>query len=426
MKFEKYYETSGVCTDTRSIEKDCLFICLKGENFNGNTFARQALEKGAKYVIVDEDGYADNQNIFQVENTLLYLQELANFHRKQFNIPIIGITGSNGKTSTKELINAVLSEKYTVLATKGNLNNHIGVPLTILNITDHHEIAIIEMGANKFGDIAELAAIALPTHGIVTNIGKAHLEGFINFEGVLKTKKELYDSVSASEGLIVYNIDDPILRDALPNDIELFSYGTTKNASVQGKLIQLTPFIEMSWSIEEYTSPNLNMKMIGEYNFYNYLAAISFGILFDLTFEEINKGITFYEPTNNRSQIVQTSKNTLILDCYNANPSSMKSALESFAKINQANKLFIIGDMLELGKESTLEHNRIITLIETLDLTGYTVGSIFKQTNSKNCIQQFENTTEAKQFFQNNTTENSLILFKGSRGIGLEILQNDF
>lgn len=426
MKFEKYYETSGVCTDTRSIERDCLFICLKGENFNGNTFAKEALKQGAKYVIVDEEGYADNNKVFKVNNALLYLQDLANFHRKQFDIPVIGITGSNGKTSTKELINAVLSEKYNVLATKGNLNNHIGVPLTLLKITASHEIAIIEMGANKFGDIAELAAIAVPTHGIITNIGKAHLEGFINFEGVLKTKKELYDSVASCEGLIVYNFDDPILKDALPNDIELFSYGTSKNASVQGKLIQLSPFIEMNWSIEDYTSPDLKMKMIGEYNFYNYLAAISFGILFDLTFEEINKGITSYEPTNNRSQIVKTAQNTLILDCYNANPSSMKSALESFAKINQPNKLFIIGDMLELGEESALEHDRIITLIESLNITGYTVGPLFKQTKSLNCKEQFENTAEAQQYFNTHSIENSFILFKGSRGIGLEILQNYF
>jgi UDP-N-acetylmuramoyl-tripeptide--D-alanyl-D-alanine ligase len=421
--FELFYETSGVCTDTRKIEKDCLFICLKGDNFNGNTFANAALNAGAKYVIVDELEFCNSSNIFLVENSLHFLQKLANYHRKKFNIPVIGITGSNGKTSSKELINAVLSEKYTVLATIGNLNNHIGVPLTLLRMNDQHQIAIIEMGANRFKDIEELCNIAEPTHGIITNIGKAHLEGFGGFEGVLKTKRELYESVDQHQGTIIFNADDETLKKNLPKSTKTISYGTGESSDIHGELIGLTPFVELKWRSINYSSPILQTKMVGKYNFYNYLAAICFGVLFNVPENDINHAICNYTPENNRSQIKRTSKNTLILDCYNANPSSMRSALESFAMIDHSHKIFIIGDMLELGEQAQIEHRNILELTESLNLNGYTVGPIFNSEKSSSLIDQFGSKAEAVEFFKMHEITDALILLKGSRGIGLEALE---
>ncbi len=418
--FELFYATSGIATDTRNIEKDSLFICLKGDNFNGNKFADQALEKGAKYVIVDEIEYKTKENIFFVDNSLEFLQKLANHHRNKFNIPVIGITGSNGKTSSKELINAVLQKKFNVLATIGNLNNHIGVPLTLLRLNKSHEIAIIEMGANKFKDIEELCNIAEPNYGIITNIGKAHLEGFINFEGVLKTKKELYDSILKKNGTIILNSDDEVLLKNAP-DVTKIMYGTSDKATIQGELINLSPFVEMKWKTENYSSELISTKMIGKYNFYNFLAAISFGIAFNIEPVKINEAISEYTPDNKRSQIKKTEKNTLILDCYNANPSSMTNALESFSQINQSNKLAIIGDMLELGEESIIEHENILKLSKTLNINVITVGPIFDSINT-NTI-KFKNTSNALEYFKTNPINENLILLKGSRGIGLERLE---
>jgi len=424
MDFELLYNTSGVCTDTRNITKDCLFICLKGENFNGNTFAKSALDQGAKYVVADDKEFATDNRIFLVSDSLTYLQDLAANHRSKFSIPVIGITGSNGKTSTKELINAVLSQKFNVLSTIGNLNNHIGVPLTLLRLTQEHQIAIIEMGANKFGDIAELSAIVSPTYGIITNVGKAHLEGFLNFEGVLKTKRELYDSVVESNGKIIFNQDDETLINALPKGINTKSYGTTDKAEIIGKLENLTPFIEMSWKTKEFQSAVLSTAMIGQYNFYNFLAAITFGIEFGLTPAEINLGITSYVPNNNRSQVKNTLKNQLILDCYNANPSSLKSAIDSFALISHPSKFLMIGDMLELGEEAALEHKTILYQIAELGLKAFTIGPIFNEISPTiGILKQFSNTAEAKSYFDQNPFSDSLILLKGSRGIGLEVLE---
>ncbi len=418
--FELFYETKGISTDTRNIDKDSLFICLKGDNFNGNKFAEQALENGAKYVIVDEIEYKTKPTIFLVENSLEFLQKLANYHRNKFNIPIIGITGSNGKTSSKELINAVLVKKYNVLSTIGNLNNHIGVPLTLLRLNKSHEIAIIEMGANKFKDIEELCTIAEPNYGIITNIGKAHLEGFINFEGVLKTKKELYDCIFKKKGSIIINSDDEVLLKNAP-DVSKIMYGTTDKATIQGELINLSPFVEMKWKTENYASDLISTKMIGKYNFYNFLAAISFGITFGIEPGKINEAISEYTPDNKRSQIKKTEKNTLILDCYNANPSSMTNALESFSQINQSNKLAIIGDMLELGEESIKEHENILKLTKELNINVITVGPIFESINKDPF--KFLNTSMAQEYFKTNPINENLILLKGSRGIGLERLE---
>lgn len=421
--YRYFIDSSGVCTDSRNIHKDCFFVAIKGPVFNGNTFARQAIEKGAKYAIVDEREFErPDENIFYVDNGLEFLQQLANHHRRQFDIPVIGITGSNGKTSTKELIAAVLSEKYTVLATKGNLNNHIGVPLTLLQLKSEHEIAVVEMGANHFGDIKELCDIAEPTYGIITNVGKAHLEGFKNFEGVLQTKKELYKAVEYAEGLIVYNADDAVLKEQLPANTLLMSYGT-KDAEITGKLERLTPFAELFWSKTDYTSPLLKTRLVGEYNFYNFLAAIAFGSLFEVEADKINKAIEYYEPTNKRSQVAQTQKNTLILDCYNANPTSMRSALESFAQIEHPDKYFIIGDMLELGDESYTEHRAIIDLVEQLGLKGMTVGNEFSYFQSECVERDFYSTKELIEQLKQHPVKGKMILLKGSRGIGLEVLE---
>jgi UDP-N-acetylmuramoyl-tripeptide--D-alanyl-D-alanine ligase len=422
--FDLFEQTSGVSIDTRKIELNCLFICLKGENFDGNQFAEDALIKGAKYVISDNPIHANKENIFVVEDSLSFLQQLARHHRRKMSAKVIGITGSNGKTSSKELINCVLSKGFDVLATEGNLNNHIGVPLTLLRLKQHHHIAIIEMGANKFKDIEELCAIAEPNYGIITNIGKAHLEGFINFEGVLKTKTELYHAVSSVGGTIVYNADDEVLKNHLPQNVTLYAYGAAESASVQGNLIGLNPYVQFSWKSGNYSSRTVSTHMIGTYNFYNFLAAISFGKIFGLPEEIINSAIESYIPENNRSQVMKTANNTLILDCYNANPTSMKSALESFALIDSPNKLYIIGDMLELGAESLHEHRIILELAEQLNLQGITVGPIFKSLNSPILLHQFTTTLEAADFLMHEPQISAMILLKGSRGIGLEKLAN--
>lgn len=421
--FSPFYSSSGICTDTRSIKKDSLFICIKGENFDGNTFASKALENGAKHVVVDNAAYfSDQTNMTLVDNSVQYLQNLANYHRNKFDIPVIGITGSNGKTTSKELINAVLSKKYNVLATEGNLNNHLGVPFTLLRLTEDHDIAIIEMGANHFKDIEELCLIAEPNYGIITNIGKAHLEGFGSFEGVLKTKKELYESIEKNKGTIVVNGDDPILMGNLPQNIGAVSYGTN-NEFTNGELIALTPFVMMKWKNSDFESEVLETKMVGSYNFYNYLAAATFGCLFDVPRKDISDAIVSYQPNNKRSQVQKSEHNTLILDCYNANPSSMKTALESFAMMAPENKIFIIGDMRELGNDSLEEHAKILELVKKLEIKGYTVGEEFGKIQSSNVLKHFTDSIQIKTFLEQNPVEDHLIILKGSRGIKLEILE---
>ena len=413
-----FYKTRRISIDSRTIEKDSLFIAIKGDRFDGNLYAEKAIEAGAKYAIVEDKSISNEINIFWVENSLLYLQKLANFHRLKFNIPIIGITGSNGKTSTKELINAVLSQKYNVLFTKGNLNNHLGVPLTLLQLNDKHELAIIEMGANKPGDIKELAEIAEPNYGIITNIGKAHLEGFINFEGVLKTKLELFDFISSSKGEFIVNADDEVLNNATKDYSKRMLYSTNKNAAVQGKLEGLTPFVELSYTTENYESPSITTKMIGNYNFYNFLVAITFGQIFKVSNDLINEAISNYLPTNNRSQVLKTNNNELIIDCYNANPSSMLAALESFLKMKETNKIAILGDMLELGEESIAEHKKILIFCFDNNLEFITVGPIFQSLNKEG----FNSIEDYKEFHSKNKLSEKTILLKGSRGIALELL----
>ncbi len=409
---------SGVSTDSRQIQKDCMYVALKGDHFDGNRFAQNAIESGARFAIVDDETVANGENIHYVPNGLHFLQGLAYAHRMRFAIPIIGITGSNGKTSTKELVNCVLQTSYNVLCTEGNLNNHIGVPLTLLKLRAEHQIAIIEMGANKPNDIDELCRIAAPTFGLITNIGKAHLEGFINFEGVLKTKSELYEHIAGRQGALFVNAEDPILWGAAQkSNTALYTYGM-QNGELQGNLAYLDPYVHFSWTFKDYESPVIHTQIIGKYNFFNFLAALRIGLYFDVEPSLMNKAIADYKPTNKRSQVEKTSHNTIIIDCYNANPSSVQSALASFHEIAHPNKLVILGDMLELGADGPEEHQKILDFLAMNHISYLTVGSIYKELNSNG----YSNVTELKEILKANQIKDQLILLKGSRGIALEQL----
>lgn len=414
---ELFKNSSGVCTDTRNIIKDSIFFALKGDNFNGNKFAVKAIEEGCAYSVIDEEEYATHENCILVDDVLKSLQDLAHFHRKQFQIPVLGITGSNGKTTSKELIGAVLSQKFNLLMTAGNLNNHIGVPLTLLQLNEKHRFAIIEMGANKPKDIKELAEIAAPTHGIITNIGAAHLEGFGSLMGVINTKKELYDYISKHEGVLFYNNDDEILKNILPSNTENNEYGTTVG-TVRGELKELTPYVRFRWNFKStYSSPILTSKLVGKYNFTNFIAAACIGKYFKVDNDKIGKALENYQPTNNRSQVSEIGSNTYVVDCYNANPTSMLSALESFVEIAHNNKVVIIGDMLELGNYSSEEHQKIVDYVTEHNIKTILVGSEFQKTN--NSFESFKSVDELIESGKNKFEE-ALILLKGSRGIQLE------
>ena len=406
-------------TDTRNIAKNDLFFALKGPNFNGNKFAEKALELGAKFAVIDESEYFIDGKTFLVENVLETLQSLARFHREKINIPVVAITGTNGKTTTKELLGAVLSSQYNILITQGNLNNHIGVPLTILQLTKEHEIAVIEMGASKIGDIKELVEIALPDYGIITNVGKAHLEGFGDEETIKKTKFELYDFVIENKGAVVVNKEDKVLTSYIPKDIEKFTYGSFK-ADVTGKVVRQTPKLEMELTVEENAPKILKTNLLGAYNRNNILAAACVGKIFNVSKENIEHSIAHYLPTNNRSQLVKTSKNTVIADCYNANPNSTMEALISFNQIESSQKLVILGDMLELGSSSEVEHQEIADYLENTSLKAILVGECYQKTNSG--FRTFKDTLELIPFLKQNSLVNSLVLLKGSRGIKLEML----
>lgn len=418
--FDLFYQTSGVFTDTRKVLPDGLFIALKGANFNGNAFAAEAIKQGAKYSIVDEPEYANNSTIFFVDDALKFLQKLANFHRKQFNIPIIGITGSNGKTTTKELIHQVLNSHYKTLATIGNLNNHIGVPLTLLAINKTHEIAIIEMGANRLHDIAELCEIAEPTHGIITNIGAAHLEGFGSFEGVLKTKLEIYESVENSNGCLVVNKDDKTLCSNLASNSSYAYYSINEFSELQGQIESLNPCLNFKWKDENGDKHLVKTNLFGGYNLYNFLAAIRFGQLFKVPTKKINESLAKYIPSNNRSQITKTEKNILLVDCYNANPSSMLSAISSFISTESNEKIAIIGDMLELGQEAIAKHNEILELLNKNSTQYITVGSLFFESTENKSDQKFKTSEELLVYLKDKPLKDKFILLKGSRGIALE------
>lgn len=404
--FSKYFL---VDTDTRNIQKNSLFFALKGDNFNGNKFAKQALENGASYAIIDEEEYSLDSGTILVENVLETLQSLANFHRKQLNIPIIALTGSNGKTTTKELINAVLSLKYNTSATIGNLNNHIGVPLTLLSMTAKTEIGIVEMGANHMREIELLCNIAEPNFGYITNFGKAHLEGFGSVEGVIKAKSELYEFLRESNGNIFLYTDDQKQVEQ-SKGIEAIKF----NSEII-QFIEANPFVTVQFKNELIKS-----QLIGKYNYNNISAAIAIGDYFDVSLKDIKDAIENYIPTNNRSQIINKDSNKIILDAYNANPSSMEAAIENFNQLEDKNKIVILGDMFELGNNSTEEHLKIAELAINSDFKEvYLIGKAFSTTGVKNAF-IFEDFEAFKTSIKKLTKENTTILIKGSRGMALE------
>ena len=401
---------STICTDSRNITNGGMFISLRGEKFNGNKYAVKAIEDGCSYAIIDEKEYDIHQNTILVNNALKTLQDLATYHRSQLNISLIGITGTNGKTTSKELINAVLSSELSCYATKENLNNHIGVPLNVLEINKKHQIAIIEMGANHQKEIEFLCNIAQPTYGVITNIGSAHLEGFGNLQGVIDTKKELYKFISRNQGHLFVNSEDELLL-SLSNGITQTTYGAS--GDITGLLVNSTPLINI-----KYNGEMIYSKLIGEFQFSNIMLAICIGNYFNVSRLNIKKSIKNYIPTNNRSQLVKTKTNTLILDAYNANPSSMKAMLNSFANQQYKNKLCILGDMLELGRESKKEHLDIIKLTNELKLECIFVGEIFNSLTKNG----FKTRNELAKKIHRKNIYNKTILLKGSRGIGLEKL----
>ena len=405
--FQKY---PYISTDSRLITKNSLFFALKGKNFNGNKFAEKAINQGCYCAIVDEHKYANHSGVILVENVLETLQKLAKFHREKLNIPIIGITGTNGKTTSKELIHNVLNSELNCHATKGNLNNHIGVPLSILEIKDNHDIAIIEMGANHRKEIDHLCSIAKPTHGVITNIGTAHLQGFKSLRGVIKAKNELFSFIKENGGLIFINNDDSLLV-KLAVDIKKVSYGVSSRFSTS--IISNTPFLNVKWE-----DTIIKSKLIGDYQLYNISLALCIGNYFDIAKKKIQVAIESYVPANNRSEIRKTENNSIIMDAYNANPSSMKAMIESFANQDYKNKLCILGDMLELGSYSNKEHNKILELCKRLKLESLFVGKEF----SKLSEESFKNISDLKEFIKQHPIKKKRILLKGSRGIGLEKL----
>ncbi|RIV27146.1 UDP-N-acetylmuramoyl-tripeptide--D-alanyl-D-alanine ligase [Fibrisoma montanum] len=416
--YHKFLECSGVSTDTRAITANCLFVALRGDTFDGNQFAEQALASGARYALVDDPDVAARHptRFLLVDNSLTALQDLARHHRQTLTIPIVGLTGSNGKTTTKELIAAVLSKKYKTYATRGNLNNHIGVPLTVLAITEQYELAVVEMGANHQKEIEQLCSIAQPTHGLITNVGKAHLEGFGGVEGVRKGKGELFDYLAASGGTVFINAQDPVLMD-------MFHERTFANVVLYRQdnlptLIEETPVV----IYRDADNHEITTHLPGRYNFENMAAALAIGRAFGVTPEEANRAVADYNPTNNRSQVIAKGSNTVLLDAYNANPSSMAAAIRQFMTMPAQRKMVILGDMYELGDESPAEHAALGELIaqgrfDTVILAGqdmkYALGALPK-------AYYFPDKFSLHNWLIDHPMTDTHILVKGSRGMSLE------
>ena len=406
-----------VCTDTRKIKANCLFFALKGENFNGNTYAAEALKKGAAYTVVDEKKYATSDRTILVDDVLQTLQKLASFHRNQCKAKVIGLTGSNGKTTTKELINSVLSKKYKTIATIGNLNNHIGVPLTLLSINKDTEIAIVEMGANHLKEIGFLCSIAQPDFGYITNFGKAHLEGFGSVEGVIKGKSELYDYLIHHKKSIFFNADDLIQLEKLGHYIKKYGFTKDKNEYYRIDFLKADPYVSLK--VEEV---QINSNLIGSYNFTNCCAAILMGKYFNVDIKDIKSAIEAYIPQNNRSQIIEKNGKRIILDAYNANPTSMKLALENFNELSGNHKIAFLGDMFELGETAKIEHQNIADLASGLNLEkAYLIGENFNKTSTT--LQKFRTYKDVATYLKNESLpKDCSILIKGSRGMALERL----
>ena len=439
-----YKQHPVITTDSRVCPSGSIFFALKGESFDGNAFAGKALQEGCAYAVIDNDSYCTDDRMIVVDNVLSTLQQLACMHRKTLGIPVIGITGTNGKTTTKELTAAVLSKKYNTLYTQGNLNNHIGVPLTLLRLTHKHNIAVIEMGANHPGEIRDLANISMPDYGLITNVGYAHLEGFGSFEGVVSTKGELYDFLRKTEGEIFINIDNEHLT-GIAGGLEQITYGVANTNAltpfISGKVLNRHPFLSFEWRQRGKSAQySVETHLVGDYNLCNVLAAITIGVYFDVAPEQINDAIANYEPSNNRSQLMKTANNTLIIDAYNANPSSMRVALENFASSPEAPpenisnmhtgnppakpsitspKAVILGDMLELGEKSPELHDDIVKLAETLGIENILLcGKQFSAVGKRHKC--FPSVEALDGYLNENPLRGYNILIKGSHGIHLE------
>lgn len=423
--YKYFLESQLVSTDTRNLPEECIFFALKGPSFNGNLFAMQALENGASYAVVDEN-VGDDPRLLRVENVLKSLQELATYHRQVLDIHVLAITGSNGKTTTKELCHAVLKKDFETIATLGNLNNHIGVPLTLLRLSDEHDFAIVEMGANHQKEIAALCQIAQPDYGMITNIGKAHLEGFGGIEGVKKGKGEMYDYLRNSGGLIFVHLDNPLLREQLKGYDSIVSYGESSQAQYRGKIVpNLSTHLEV-----EITHPfelNIKTKFTGDYNFDNIMSAVAIGAHFGVDPHDIKDAIENYIPDNQRSQIIKKEQVTIIQDAYNANPTSMQAALENFKKNFSGNKIIALGEMLELGNEAAEEHNKIAVLAASCtDAKILFVGSLFEAPAKKLNGLYFESSEQCMKWLKENKPTSGSILIKGSRGSQMEKLLEAF
>ncbi len=424
--YQYFKKHPKISTDTRSIIPGSLFFALKGANFDGNRFADKALNMGAAYAIIDDEVFKKDDRFLLVNDVLAALQDLARFHRLHLSIPIIGITGTNGKTTTKELLFAVLKQKFNTFATKGNLNNHIGVPLSLLEINEQTEIAIIEMGANHPKEIAFLCTIAQPTHGVITNVGKAHLEGFGGFEGVKKSKAELYDYLSANNGVLFLQGDNPDLLGMVGTRSfnEVKTYGFFEENDVYGRVVERDPFLEIYWSSDSH-SHILRTQITGSYNLENILAAICVGRYWEISPSLINEGLANYIPQNNRSQILKTEKNTIICDYYNANASSMEAALENFTSLNShSRKVIILGDMFELGDESFKEHGNIVgkAMFVQAEACIFVGKAFYDHKKNVEGVHFFETTAQVKDALKEKPFQDSLILLKASRGMAFETI----
>ncbi len=415
--YQKYMECGAVCTDTRQIVQGSVFFALRGPSFNANAFASDALQKGAAYAVVDDPAFAKNDQYLLVSDSLTSLQQLASFHRSHLKIPVIGLTGSNGKTTSKELLNAVLSTKYRTFATKGNLNNHIGVPLSILSIDSSNEIAVIEMGANHVGEIAMLCAIANPTHGFITNIGKAHIGTFGGFENIVRAKSELYKHLISHHGQVFINSQNIVLSNMAKRFQNPLFYPAVGDY-YHAELISADPFIQFKTELGEV----VQTKLMGTYNFENVAAALCVAKFFGVDSKLANRAVAEYMPENMRSQILKKGTNTIILDAYNANPSSMAAAIENLSAMKASKKVLMLGDMYELENEAEQEHREIGKLIREKGFRQiYLVGKLFRSAASELPDAKF---FESKQLLIDELKEkpldDSTILVKASRGIGLE------
>ena len=413
--YELYQKAYTVTTDSRTITPGCVFVALKGEHFDGNDFALKVAEDGvAACVIADRQDLPKRDGLFVVEDSLKALQELAKYHREKLGLPVIGITGTNGKTTTKELVSAVMAKKYNIVFTQGNFNNQLGVPLTLLRIKPGTEMAVVEMGASHPGDINELTNLGEPNFGMITNIGRAHLRDFGGYEGVIKTKNEMYQYIGAHNGLLFVNKDNELLM-GLANNINKVTYGTGNDADIQGKMLSANPYLSVEWN-----GHKIDTQLVGDYNFENVMAAICIGTYFKVAANDIVEALSSYCPTNNRSQVVETGKNRVIMDAYNANPTSMSHAIKNFRNICKDANLLILGDMRELGTESEQEHKTIIGLIKELGFKKvYLVGEEFSKCSKNSEYSTFNNVEELAHYVQQHPISGFDILVKGSNSVHL-------